>query len=76
VKEFLACSLWPLNEKFGFEVETKESPLSKIVVSMPQVTTVIRVQESGAEFKARIVNAINLMVGTYNIVEHNAYKGL
>jgi hypothetical protein len=41
VKEFLACGLWPLNEKFGFEVEAKESPLSKVVVLMPQVTPLL-----------------------------------
>jgi hypothetical protein len=26
VEEFLACVLWPLSEKFGFKVETKETP--------------------------------------------------
>jgi hypothetical protein len=26
VEEFLACGLWPLSEKFGFKVETKETP--------------------------------------------------
>jgi hypothetical protein len=41
VEEFLACGLWPLSEKFGFEVEAKESPLSKVVVPMSQVTPVI-----------------------------------
>jgi hypothetical protein len=25
VEEFLACGLWPLNVKFGFKVETKET---------------------------------------------------
>jgi hypothetical protein len=47
--------LWPLGEKFGFRVETKESPLSKVVVLMPRVSTIIKAQESGAEFEARIV---------------------
>jgi hypothetical protein len=37
VVEFLASGLWPLREKFGFKVETKESPLLKVVVPMPQV---------------------------------------
>jgi hypothetical protein len=40
VEEFLACGLWPLSEKFGFSVETKETPLTKVVVLMPQVTSV------------------------------------
>jgi hypothetical protein len=35
VEEFLTCGLWPLSEKFGFEVETKECPQSKVVVPMP-----------------------------------------
>jgi hypothetical protein len=34
-EEFLACGLWPLSEMFGFKVETRESPLLKIVVPMP-----------------------------------------
>jgi hypothetical protein len=34
VEEFLACGLWPLSEKFGFEVEMKDTPLSKVVVPM------------------------------------------
>jgi hypothetical protein len=33
----------------------KESPLSKVVVLMPRVSTIIKAQESGAEFEARIV---------------------
>jgi hypothetical protein len=76
MEEFLACGLWPISEKFDFEVEAKESPLSKDVVSMPQVTPVIEAQEPGAAFEARIVNAVNLLVGNYNIMEHNAYRGL
>jgi hypothetical protein len=76
VEEFLASGLWPLGKKFGFEVERKESPLSKVVVPMPQINTVIRADESRAEFEARIMNATNLLVGKYNIPEHNAYQGL
>jgi hypothetical protein len=30
VEEFLACGLWPLSEKFGIEVETKETPCQKL----------------------------------------------
>jgi hypothetical protein len=76
VEEFLACGLWPLSEKFGFKVEPKETPLSKVVVLMPQVTPIIGVQELGATFKTRIAKAASLLVGNYNISEHNAYKGL
>jgi hypothetical protein len=57
-------------------VETKESPLSKVMVPMPQVTTVIGAQEPRVEFEAHIVNATNLLVGNYNITEHNPYKGI
>jgi hypothetical protein len=57
-------------------VETKETPLSKVVVPMPKVTPTIGAQESEAAFEKRIMNAANLLVGNYNIAEHNAYKGL
>jgi hypothetical protein len=76
VEEFLARCLWLLSKIFDFEVEMKESPLSKVVVPMPQVATIIGVQESKAEFETRIVNAANLLVGNYNIAEYNAYQGL
>jgi hypothetical protein len=35
VEEFLACGLWPLGEQFGFRVEMKESPMSKVMTPMP-----------------------------------------
>jgi hypothetical protein len=41
VKEFLACGIWPLNDSWYFAVEMKESPLSKVTVPVPQVTTTI-----------------------------------
>jgi hypothetical protein len=52
VEEFLACSLCPHSEKFGFKVETNEIPLLKVVVPMPQVTLVIGAQELGLTFEA------------------------
>jgi hypothetical protein len=73
---FLACGLWPLSEKFGFEVEANESPLSKVAVPMPQVTPIIGAQEPRAAFEARIANVVNLLVGNYNIMGHNTYRGL
>jgi hypothetical protein len=76
VEEFLACGLLPLSENFGFQVERKESPLSKAMVPMPQVNPIIRAQGHEADFVARIANATNLLVGNYNITKHNAYKGL
>jgi hypothetical protein len=76
VKEFLAYGLWPLNENFGFHVERKEFPLWKVMVSMPQVNPIFGAQEPGAAFEARIVNTMNLLVGNYNIMEHNACKRL
>jgi hypothetical protein len=57
-------------------VETEETALSKVVVSMPQVTPVIGVQEQGMTFEARIMNTASLLVGNYNIIEHNACKGI
>jgi hypothetical protein len=41
VEEFLASGLWPLGQQFGFGVETKESPLSKVTTPMPRITTAI-----------------------------------
>jgi hypothetical protein len=35
MEEFLASGLWPPGQQFGFDVETKESPLSKVIVLMP-----------------------------------------
>jgi hypothetical protein len=34
VEQFLASSFWPLGQQFGFQVERKESPLSKVLVPM------------------------------------------
>jgi hypothetical protein len=41
VEEFLASDLWPLGQQFGFQLEIKESPLSKVLVPMLQITTAI-----------------------------------
>jgi hypothetical protein len=76
VEEFLASGLWPLGQQFGFEVETKESPLSKVIVPTPRITTTIGQWESEAKFVMQIQNAANELVGRYNIAEHNAYQGL
>jgi hypothetical protein len=50
-------------------------PLTKVMVPMLKVTPTIGAQESEAAFDKRIVNAANLLVDNYNIIEHNAYKG-
>jgi hypothetical protein len=76
VEEFLATGFWPLGQQVGFEVEMKESPLSKVIVPMPQITTAIRQRESEATFVAWIEKAMNELVDWYNIDEHNAYLGL
>jgi hypothetical protein len=75
VEECLACVIGPLNEKCEFEVETKETPLLKVVVPRPKVTPVIGTKESEASFKMRIMNAANLLVGNYNVAGHNGYTG-
>jgi hypothetical protein len=54
----------------------KESPLSKVMVPMPQITAAIKEHESEAKFVAHVENATNLLVGKYNIAEHKAYQGL
>jgi hypothetical protein len=54
----------------------KSPPLSKVVVLMPDVIPIIGAEELGATFEARIASAASLLVGNYNMSEHNAYKGL
>jgi hypothetical protein len=76
VEEILACGIWSLNDSCDFEVETKETPLSKVTMPMLKVTPIIGMKESEAVFEMRIINAHNLLVGNYNVVEHNAYTGL
>jgi hypothetical protein len=63
VEEFLASGLWPLGRRFGFLVETKESPLSKITMPMPQINIAIREWESSDKFADRIEKAANELVG-------------
>jgi hypothetical protein len=63
VEEFLASGLCPLGRHFGFLVETKESPLLKVIVPMPQIDTAIRERESGAKFVAHVEKAANKLVG-------------
>jgi hypothetical protein len=65
VEEFLACGIWPLSEGWEYEVETKESPLSKVVV----VTLIIGKEEMGWPW---IAAAANQLVGNYSAMEHNA----
>jgi hypothetical protein len=76
VEEFIASSLWPLGQQFGFPMERKESPMSKVLVPMPQITAAIGEREPEAKFVALIEDARNESVGRYNITEHNAYQGI
>jgi hypothetical protein len=76
VEEFLASGMWLLSEKFDFEVEVKGTPLSMVVVPMLKITPTIGTHESDAAIEARIVTAANLLVGNYNVTEHNAQTGL
>jgi hypothetical protein len=67
----------PLNylSDASFEVETKETQLLKVIVPMPKVTPIIGEKQLGAAFEKRIIHAANLLVGNYNITEHNACTG-
>jgi hypothetical protein len=76
VEEFLACNIWPLSESCEFEVERKETPLSKVMMPMPNVTPTIGKQKSEAAFKAWIVATANLLVGNYCMMELNSCMGL
>jgi hypothetical protein len=76
IEEFLVCSIWLLSEKCEFEVETKETPLSMVMVPMLKVTLTISSYKSEAAFKTRIINTANLLFGNYNVTKHNAYTGL
>jgi hypothetical protein len=57
-------------------VQMKESPLSMVMVLIPQIGAAIGERESSAKLAARVKKAANELVGRYNLVEHNAYKGL
>jgi hypothetical protein len=46
------------------------------MVPVPQVNPIIGAQEHGDVFKAQIASATNVLVGNYNMMEHNASKGL
>jgi hypothetical protein len=70
VEEFLTCGIWPLSDGWEIEVETRELPLSKVVIPMPMVTPVIRAQETGAAFEARIASTANQLIGNYTTTEH------
>jgi uncharacterized alpha/beta hydrolase family protein len=76
VEEFPSSILWPLSQQFGFEVETMESLLSKVIVPMPRITTAIWQRESESTFVAWIEKVVNELDGRYNITKHNAYQGL
>jgi hypothetical protein len=76
VEEFLACDIWPLSENCKFEVERKETPLSKVMVPMLKVTPTIGKQKLEEAFEGRIVCVANLLVGNYYITAHNACTGL
>jgi hypothetical protein len=49
-----------------------ESPHSKVSVSVLKVTTIIGKQETGVAFEARIVAAVNVLVGNYSLTEDHA----
>jgi hypothetical protein len=76
VEKFLASGLWPLGRHFVFSVEMKESPLSKVIMPVPQIGSAIEERQSSAKFASRIEKAANELVGRYNLAEHKAYKGL
>jgi hypothetical protein len=57
-------------------VQMKESPLSMVMVLIPQIGAAIRERESSAKLAARVKKAANELVGRYNLAEHNAYNGL
>jgi hypothetical protein len=54
-------------------VERKESPRSKVVVQMLQITAALGERESEAKFVAHIEDATNELIGQYIIMQHNAY---
>jgi hypothetical protein len=57
-------------------MEMKESPLSQVLVPMPQITTTIGDRVSQSQFLACIKDVVNLLVGKYNVAEHTAYQEL
>jgi hypothetical protein len=76
VEEFLACGLWPLGQQFSLQVETKEYPLSKVLVQMPQITATIRERESEAKFVVHIEDAANELFADTTLRSITLIKGL
>jgi hypothetical protein len=70
VEAFLSYGIRPLSEGWEFEVERKESPLSKVIVPMPKVIPAIGEREAGETFEAQIVLAVGQLVGNYSSSEH------
>jgi hypothetical protein len=74
--KFLACSIWPLSKTFEFGVDRKETPLSKVMVPMPNVAPIIGRQESEAAFETWIMDTTCLLVGNHYAMEHTTYMRL
>jgi hypothetical protein len=45
IEEFLVCGVWPLSDGWDFEVETTGSPVPKVTILMPKVTSIIDERE-------------------------------
>jgi hypothetical protein len=77
VEELLTCGMWPLSEKFGFKVETKETlPPAKGCGVDASSYSCYWGRRVGSTFETRIASVACLLMGNYNIAGHNAYKGL
>jgi hypothetical protein len=73
VEEYLACRMFPLLANFGFaEIMDGETPVSKVVVPLPEFPLARFEGESNDCFLARVELDAENMVGSYGRAEHDA----
>jgi hypothetical protein len=72
VEEYLACGMFPLSAGFGFrEIADGETPVSKIVLLLPDFPLTKFQGESDDHFQARVELGMENVVGSYNRAEHD-----
>jgi hypothetical protein len=73
IEEYLACGMLPLLVNFGFgEIADGETPISKVVVPLPDLPFARVAGESNKCFLARVELEVENIVGGYSRVEHDA----
>jgi hypothetical protein len=73
VEEYLACGMLPLSANFGFtEIVDGETPMSKVVVLLPEFPLTRFEGQSNDYFLVRVELDAENVVGSYSRAEHDA----